>query len=443
MKLDFLNNIPKWKIFPSVNTLGYFNPIGNFIYLDEFEDDADFKKCSANPSLDKNRFSVYVHEYQHYIDQISTLWGIKNIYKIYESFDAVFKNNEFVFYKHRDLILNLKRDYFLDYYTVKYNHVEGDFKNRWKFQIKSGIRFDFNGNVNEDFPIPFMTFASHDDILISRVPISVVSLLETTATNAEFEYLISEAVKLDSPYREIQINAISKKLESKLYHPDLTLYSAAVHLTAVQLEITDPILGYKISSVFAKIALNLPSKLFSLLPITEELNSTTDWLNRSKKMIENQDRGFAFYLLLRNYTSKFGRLEGNEINVEDILFSSNLPNEKEVEELIKAEIHEIDIKVLTQRNDFNRKIIEKTFYGTKFRESTGIGQDKELGDISQHMREHPYLIFKNTYFDYEHLDLQTIYEKIAWQKDVSIEEWFRLYTFCEKKIDDFNDICGI
>lgn len=443
MKLPFLNNIPKWKIFPSVDTLGYFSPLGNFICLNEFEDENDFKKSIENPSLDKNRFSVYIHEYQHYIDQISTLWGVKKVYKIYESFDAVFKNDEFKFYKHRDLILNLKRDYFLDYYTVKYNHIEGDFQNRWKFQITSGLRFDYNGNINEECPIPFMSFASNNGDKISRVPISVVSLLETTATNAEFSFLISEAVKLASPHRENQIKAISKKLESKLYHPELTLYSAAVHLTSVNLEITDPIIGYKISSLFAKVALNLPSKLFSTITFPEELNSTPEWLKRSKKLIENQDRGFVFYLLIRNYTSTFGKLEGNNVLLEDILSSSKLPNEEEIEKLIKIEIEELDLKMLTGGNIFNRRIIDKTFFGNKFRESTGIGQNKKQGDLTAFIREKPYLIFENTYFDYEHLDLQKIYVKIASQQDVTIEEWFRLYTYCEKKIDDFNEICGI
>lgn len=443
MKLKFLVNVPKWKIFPSISTLAYFNSLGNYIYLDEFEDENDFKKACDNPSLDKNRFSVYIHENQHYIDQISTLWGAKNIYRIYESYNAVFKNNEYEFYRHRELILNLKRDYFLDYYTIKYNHIEGDFQNRWKFQITSGLRFDNNGKINEDYPIPFVSFVSKKDVKISRVPISIVSLLETTATNAEYQFLISEAGKLASPYRENQLAQISKKIESKLYHPELTLYSVAVHLTSVHLGVSDPILGYEISSIFAKIALNIPSQLFINITFPKELSSTEEWLKRSKKLIKNEDRGFVFYLLLRNYVTTFGTLKDNKISIENILKSSNLPSEDNIQKLIKLEIQELNMKMLTSTNDFNKLILDKIFFGNKFRESTGIGQNNKQVDLSEFIRERPYLIFKNSYFEYEDLELHKIYTKIASQEQVTIEEWFRIHTFCEKKIEEFNEICGI
>ena len=73
--MNFLENIQNWKKFPSVETLGYFNPLGNFIHLNQYIDEKDFEKSLKNPLLDRNRFSVFVHEYQHYIDQVSTLWG--------------------------------------------------------------------------------------------------------------------------------------------------------------------------------------------------------------------------------------------------------------------------------------------------------------------------------------------------------------------------------
>ena len=64
MKLPFLKRIPKWKTFPSIDTLGYFHPLGNYIYLDQYNDEADFQKSLSQPGLDRNRFSVFVHEYQ-------------------------------------------------------------------------------------------------------------------------------------------------------------------------------------------------------------------------------------------------------------------------------------------------------------------------------------------------------------------------------------------
>ena len=441
--MNFLKNIQNWKKYPNVETLGYFNPLGNFIYLNEYVDDKDFEKSLKNPLLDRNRFSVFVHEYQHYIDHVSTLWGVKNIYKIYRAFDAAIMSDEYKFFKFRELTLEFKRNYFLDYYTETYNHVVGDYENRWKFQITSGLRFDHNGKINDDWPIPFMSFATNEDVKISRVPISVVSLLETTATYAEYEFQISAISTLQPPHRELQLAVISKKLESKLYHPELTLYSAAVHLTSVNLKINDPILGYKISSIFAKTALNIPTSEFSNIKIPKEFNSTEEWSRRSKKMLDNLDRGFAFYLLIRNYSEKYGSLEGSDINIENILKASNLPEEKVMEKLISDEIHKLDHDVILEGNHFSRMIIDKVFFGTKFRELTGIGQQKERGDLSKYNRDRFYLIFNSTYFEYEELELKPIIIKSMKQMDLTREEWFRLYTFCDKRIDGFNEVCGI
>lgn len=440
--MNFLRNIQNWKKFPNIETLGYFSPLGNYICLNEYTDEKDFEESLKNPIADRNRFSVYIHEHQHYLDQVSTLWGVKNIFKIYKAFDAAIMSDEHNFFKFRDLILELKRDYFLDYYTEIYNHIVGNYANRWEFQITSGLRFDHNGKINNDWPIPFISFVTKEKQRISRVPISVVSLLETTATYAEYEFQIAAISTLKAPNKELQLLAISKKLEKRLYHPELTLYSAAVHLTSASLKIDDPIIGYRISSVFAKIALNIPSALFTTIKIPDEFNLTEEWSRRSKKMLENLDRGFAFYLLIRNYLEKNGVIVNSEIDVEKILSASNLPEEKVIEELISEEIAKLDLENLEEHNNFSRMIIDKIFFGSSFRQQTGIGQQKKKGKLPE-SRDKLHIIFHSTYFEYEDLDIQPIIVKSIEQKDLTREEWFKLYTFCEKRIDGFNEICGI
>lgn len=441
--MKFNKNIKSWKKYPNVNTLGFYHCLGNYVQLNEYEDEDEFKKAVSNPSLDKKRFSVYLHENQHYIDQVSTYWGIKNVYRIFRAFNASLFGNEFDFHFYRDLILNLQRDYFLDYYTENYNNIAGSYNNLWKFQLTVGLRFDFDGKVNEERPIPFITFSSSDDTKISRVPISVISLLETTATYIEYKFLLDEILKLESPYKELQAQALSKNLESKLYHPELTLYSAAVHLTSVHLQINDPILAYKISSIFAKLSLNLPESLFSSVTIPIELEEDKNWATRSKSLIQNYDRGFLFYLLIRNYTTKHSNLKGYEINVEEILSASNLPIEEQIESIISEEISKLDIQILSEKNSFNRQILDKVFFGNKYRQATGLGQQRETPDLSAFIRDRPYLIFASTDFEYENLELAPIVEKVVYQQNLSREEWFRLYTYCENRIDGFNEICGI
>lgn len=441
--MNFQENIKNWKKFPNVNTLGYYHAIGNYIQLNEYEDENDFKKANDNPSLDKNRYSTYIHEKQHYIDQISTYWGATNIFKIYRAFNSVIFGKEKDFFHFRQLILTLQRDYFLEYYTEQYNSIQGSYLNPWKFRLTGGLRFDFEGKVNENKPIQFVSFSSQDNELISRVPLSVVSLLETTATYSEYKFLLDEANKLESPHKEAQIDVILKKLEKKLYHPELTLYSVAVHLISSILKIYNPIKGYEISSFFAKIALNIPDSLFKKVLIPSEFLEDETWRARSYKLIENYDRGFLFYILIKNFQSDIGNLPEGEIDINQVLSASNLPNEDKIERVISKDIQNRDVEILMERNSFNRQVTDKIFFGKKFRQSTGLGQQRASGDLSEFVREEPFLIFASTYFEYEELELKPIIDKVILQQDLSREEWFRVHTYCEKRIDNFNTICGI
>jgi hypothetical protein len=71
-KINFLNSIQKWKKSPDTQPLGAYCAMGDFIQLNEFND-VDFRRAQKKPSIDKNRYSVYVHERQHYLDMMLLL----------------------------------------------------------------------------------------------------------------------------------------------------------------------------------------------------------------------------------------------------------------------------------------------------------------------------------------------------------------------------------
>lgn len=96
-----------------------------------------------------------------------------------------------------------------------------------------------------------------------------------------------------------------------------------------------------------------------------------------------------------------------------------------------------------EKNNFSRPIIDKIFFGNKFREKTGLGQQNDAGDLSEHMRDIPHLIFNTTFFEYEDLDLKPIIDKVIIQESLTREEWFRFHTHLEGKMDEFDIICGI
>ncbi len=426
------------KKFPSVDTLAYYHPLGNYIYLYEYADEADLLKVKEKPGSDRNRFSIYIHETQHYLDQVSTLWVIHNIFRIFRAFHTVFFGTESDLHNYRKLNLSIKKDYFLDYYTQAYNQIHGTFQNPWKFQMTTGLRFDHNGAVDATQPIPLITFSDADDDKVCRVPLSVASLLETRATSAELRFQISEILKLNSPFKENQINQLNKRIEDKVYHPDLALYSVAVFLS-----VREPIAAYKISSVFAKIALNVPSGIFEKVLVPDEFNQSADWRLRVKYLLKNGDRGFLFYLLIRNYSDKHGPLQGMDISVDDSLAASCLPDEQTLEELISKEVQELDANVLLDQNSFNRQISEKIFFGNRYRKASGIGQQRNADNLSDLFRDKLYFLFSPTDFEYDSLVLEPIVGKAVRQEELSREEWFRIYTYCEQRIDSFDRICGI
>lgn len=39
--MNFLKNISDWKKFPDTQTLGYYHPMGNYIYLSEYKNEGD------------------------------------------------------------------------------------------------------------------------------------------------------------------------------------------------------------------------------------------------------------------------------------------------------------------------------------------------------------------------------------------------------------------
>ena len=441
--MKILKKIKRWKTFPNLSTLGYYHILGNYIYLDEYKDQDEFDKSSKSPKLDYKRFSTFLYENQHYLDHVSTAWGMNNIFSIYNAYDSVIKHNEYDFHFLRDLNLNLKRDLFNDYYTETYNSKHGSYKDPWMFELTTGLRFDHLGKIDESKPIPFIVFKTKKDERVCRVPLSVASLLETTATNIEYQFIASVIMQLKEPYRTNQLSQLSKQIEKKIYNVDLALYSAAVHLCAARLQISDPIKAYKVASVFAKIALNVPSKYFTSIKLDQEFKDDPVNGKRALAMLVNGERGFMYQLLIRNYLASFGLLNDRELVIDEILSSSNLPNENILLEGIQEEYNSHNDFFLRRANLMDRQVTDKLFFGNNFRRITGIGQQNEPNGIEEFVREYPTLVFSETNIEFEKENLHTIAEKLRKTEVLNNKEWFRLFNYCEDRIDNFDEICGI
>lgn len=427
-----------WKIYPSIKTLAYFHPIGNYIQLNDIRE-LELQEIFKNKLSNYEKYSVLVHEYQHWSDSVSTLWGQQKLLKIFTAFDDIFDGDEHNLYSLRILYNDFKKDKFHTYYTQSFNHIQGGENNRWKYSFSTGIRFDINGNVDGTKSIFFVRFRSEYDIDISRVPLTVASLLETTATNSEIATKLYYITQLKGDEQVVAFNIFSKELVSRLYNPKLTLYSVAVHTAANLLKIEDPVLAYKISSSIASLSLNLPYEIAKTIKIPEEYKQLGK--NRAENLINENDKGFIFICLLNNYKDKFD----GTLSISTLLKCSNLPEIKIIEKKISEESENLIKESFLEKNRFHNLLVKKFYTGNKIRQRSGIAQEKNrIEDFTiDRFDDKPYLICNDTYFETDGLKLEEIIRKISTAKDINREEWWLLHEFCENRIDLFNEICGV
>lgn len=427
-----------WKHFPSVSTLAYYSPMGNYIKLNKVTESI-LRKIRNEPESYLEQRAVLVHEYQHWIDHVSTFWGQENISKIFLAFESCFSGNEKDFHRMRTLYNSLKGDRLLDFYTESYEEIQGAKENRWKYGFSAGIRYDSNGDLDLSKPIIFVRFRSSDDIPIIRVPLSVTSLLETTAVAREIVIKIDAISRMEEQKGERELEILQTRLEKQLYNPELTLYSVAVHTVSNLLKISDPIIGYQISSQIASLALNLPNSVFENIIIPE--NTKEYWGDHCPEFLKSRNRGFAFFCLTMNYSNRNQEYDQGSF-IDDVLECSGLPNKGKLDELIEEELLELQINTSVELRFLINLYLDKNRAGKKFRDIFGTAGESDepfrLVDDS-----YPYIMCSNTYFNTSNIELSDVLEKLSLAQEITREEWWVIFEFCEDKIDEFNEICGI
>lgn len=441
-KKMYLGNNEIWKIFPSVETVAFYHPLGNFIYLNKMTE-KQFVEVIKNPDKYPEHYGTIIHEMQHWTDHISTIWGQKKLLKIFKAFQSSFIGKETEMYKMKVLFNNFKEDRLATYYSENYNNIQGSTDKRWRYTFSTGIRYDNDGKIDDTKSIIFVRFNSFNEEPISRVPISIASLLETTAMNSEISSLMINISKLDVADRKIELKLLGDKIVKRLYNPDLTLYSVAVHTASNLLRISDPIDGYRISSMIATLSLNLPSSVFANLKVPADY--TKEWNVRTKNLLNQEDRGFAFLCIAKNYFDKYGSYKEDEFSIDKLLEASDIIKIEELEKIVNEESASIDKEMFLDKNIFINLLITKIYTGNKLRNQRGLAQEKtNIGEFEmEKIGDLPYFICNDTYFDNDDIEMKDVVNKLSKVQPISREEWWRIFENCEKKIDEFSEICGV
>ena len=237
--------------FPNTNSVAYFVLRSQLIFLNDI-DAADIEADFVANRLTRIRqsLSTVYHEVTHWADAVGTLWGNEYLKQVYSTYDVMpsinLPGSEARFHRFVDLHDRDRRLSFSDYYrTIQDNGRQLSLSAPWKISFSCGTEFNSSGRLDERRPVIFVRFGDHyTEQLLVRQPLSVSALLETTATWSELSTQFQTLSGLDHDDRMVEECFLRKEYGERLYAPELTLYSAPVHLLAHYAQLKNSVVAY-------------------------------------------------------------------------------------------------------------------------------------------------------------------------------------------------------
>lgn len=309
---EFRNARDRWNCFSKVDILGSFDFYTLTVSLDALSpvdvvgistsdfDVSDGQSISmAEYERLKKVLPLVAHEFTHYLDGTATLWGMEHLCRINEAC-TVPRASVKDFYKLKSLYDSVRRLRLPSYYTT----VEKDAsaKRPWSLSFTSGREFTSQGHLG-DRPIVFGRFLNAQRENLARSPISILSLLETSAMAAELEIRTATAQRL-GPERVVEHRLISDDVIEYIYNKNLIEYSVCAHLVANTAECRDVFMAFRMSAFIARFVLNASASTFEnarekLARWAREMdlpvNSTEVIL--LKRALKHKNHGALFYIL--------------------------------------------------------------------------------------------------------------------------------------------------
>jgi hypothetical protein len=243
-----------------------------------------------------------VHEYTHFVDATSTLWGLRHLQLMNDAYksngDA--GANETEFHKAKAFYDHMRTIRLPAYYTVV-NKQPHD-RRPWGSRITIGRIFDTKGEIS-DRPVLFSQFLNSSSEVIVRSPISTVSILEASAMAQE---VLSHARLLqltDTDFRMIEEREFSRKHLEFLYTRDVTEYSVCVHILANKLGLKDSLIAFSMCARLTRLVLNFPQIGFDRLaadcPVEDvlEIPKGHEFAQAIRDGLGARDLGTLYYLL--------------------------------------------------------------------------------------------------------------------------------------------------
>lgn len=317
---NFKNKTARRNILAKVDILGSFDFYTSLVSLDSLSvKDIDqaknvFQGLSLSELVKQKKltldqyssaakvFPLAAHEYAHFIDSTSTLWGMQHLSLMNEAYlsndkygtpETHFANAK-RFFDHSRLIR------LPSYYTVV-NHGVDNIR-PWQSNISVGHIFSSDGRPT-DSPILFSRFSNFKGELLARSPVSMVSLLEASAMAQELILQATFINMTESDFRFVEQSEFSKRTLDYIYNPEITEYSVCAHIAANAQSCTDILGAFRLCAIISRALLNFPETAIAQLadncPVGELLKLPEDhhFVIAIRNGLRCGNLGVMYYLL--------------------------------------------------------------------------------------------------------------------------------------------------
>lgn len=252
----------------------------------------------------KSIYPLAHHEYTHFIDSTSTLWGLNHLKSMNDAYiqdNTNHRTEETLYHKAKSFYDDLRSYKLPDYFTQII--AKSDDKRPWKYRESSGQRFSSSGHVT-DYPIFFVTFLNSDEELLVRSPISIISILEASATAQELICTLDLISKLSPDAKTGQLRVYSKEMEAQTYNKELTEYSVCAHLVSNYQKCQCITRTFKACALISRLVLNFPKSGFSRIENNQSLPSLlrvydTEYIARIYAGLKYKDHSTLFLIISR------------------------------------------------------------------------------------------------------------------------------------------------
>ncbi len=268
----------------------------------------DIPRMSEGPVLTLDHFHAHdgvmplvMHEYTHFVDATSTCWGLHHLSLLDNAYRAMRAEREDQYHHLKSLHDHMRALRLPAYYRLVGTEIRPT--REWAYQVTIGRRFTAKGHAKDAPPIALCTFRTIAGDLLARSPVSILSLLETSAMAQELQSRISFLAMVEGREATVEGHLQTEKALKYLYDHTITEYSVCAHLVANAQRCTDLLAAYRLAGTLARFVLDFPAAGFQVaaaaptLPTLFGVPETAEYVQAVRQGLRNGDHGMLYYVL--------------------------------------------------------------------------------------------------------------------------------------------------